>query len=136
MLSSLWWISFGLFQKINFKKKWINQWTHKFWPFSNILHSTVLYRLWVMSRGHKKNAYAESDWWWRRQRNPCFRNILMMMMMVVVVVVVLMIIIALGFVSKSTITRWRHRILRHCSRSTTRGHAGSVSLYHLSRLRT
>ena len=32
--------------------------------------------------------------------------------------------------------RWRHRILRHCSRSTTRGHAGSVPLYHLSRLRT
>ena len=30
----------------------------------------------------------------------------------------------------------RHRILRHCSRSTTRGHAGSVLLYHLSRLRT
>ena len=29
-----------------------------------------------------------------------------------------------------------NRILRHCSRSTTRGHAGSVSLYHLSRLRT
>ena len=38
--------------------------------------------------------------------------------------------------SKSTITRWRHRILRHCSGSTTRGHAGSVPLYHLSRLRT
>ena len=36
----------------------------------------------------------------------------------------------------STITRWRHRILRHCSRSTTRGHAGPVPLYHLSRLRT
>ena len=29
-----------------------------------------------------------------------------------------------------------HRILRHCSRRTTRGHAGSVPLYHLSRLRT
>ena len=27
-------------------------------------------------------------------------------------------------------------ILRHCSRSTTRGHAGFVPLYHLSRLRT
>ena len=26
--------------------------------------------------------------------------------------------------------------LRHSSRSTTRRHAGSVSLYHLSRLRT
>ena len=38
--------------------------------------------------------------------------------------------------SISTITRWRHRILRHCSKSTTRGHAGSVPLYHLSRLRT
>ena len=25
--------------------------------------------------------------------------------------------------SESTFTRWRHRILRHCSRSTTRGHA-------------
>ena len=37
---------------------------------------------------------------------------------------------------KVRITGWRHRILRHCSRSTTRGHAGSVSLYHLSRLRT
>ena len=37
---------------------------------------------------------------------------------------------------KSRITRWRHRILRHCSRSTTRGHAGSVRLYHLSRLLT
>ena len=32
--------------------------------------------------------------------------------------------------------RWRHRILRHCSRITTRGHAGSVPLCHLSRQRT
>ena len=38
--------------------------------------------------------------------------------------------------SKSTITTWTHRILRHCSRSTTRGNAGSVPLYHLSRLCT
>ena len=29
-----------------------------------------------------------------------------------------------------------HRILRHCSRSTTRGHASPIPLYHLSRLRT
>ena len=28
------------------------------------------------------------------------------------------------------------RILRHCSRSTTRGHASPIPLYHLSRLRT
>ena len=33
-------------------------------------------------------------------------------------------------------TKWRHRILRHCSRRTVRGHAGSILLYHLSRLRT
>ena len=32
--------------------------------------------------------------------------------------------------------KWRHRILRHCSRRTTRGHASSIPLYHLSRLRT
>ena len=38
--------------------------------------------------------------------------------------------------SESMITRWRHRILRHCSRSTTRGHARSIPLYYLSRLRT
>ena len=38
--------------------------------------------------------------------------------------------------SESTITRWRHRILRHCSRSTTRGHVSPIRLYHLSRLRT
>ena len=37
--------------------------------------------------------------------------------------------------SESTFTRWRHRILRHCCRSTTRGHASPVPLYHLSRLR-
>ena len=34
------------------------------------------------------------------------------------------------------IFQWRHRILWHCNRSTTRGHAGPVPLYHLSRLRT
>ena len=28
-----------------------------------------------------------------------------------------------------------HRILRHCSRSTTRGHTTPITLYHLSRLR-
>ena len=37
--------------------------------------------------------------------------------------------------SETTITRWRHRILRHCSRSTTRGHTSLIPLYHLSRLR-
>ena len=37
--------------------------------------------------------------------------------------------------SESTFTRWRHRILRHCSRSTTRGYASPIPLYHLSRLR-
>ena len=37
--------------------------------------------------------------------------------------------------SESTFTRWRHRILQHCSRSTTRGHASPIPLYHLSRLR-
>ena len=35
----------------------------------------------------------------------------------------------------STFTGWRHRILRHCSRSTLSGHASSIPLYHLSRLR-
>ena len=37
--------------------------------------------------------------------------------------------------SESTFTRWRHRILRHSCRSTTRGHASPMPLYHLSRLR-
>ena len=37
--------------------------------------------------------------------------------------------------SESTFTGWRHRILRHCSSSTTRGHASPIPLYHLSRLR-
>ena len=37
--------------------------------------------------------------------------------------------------SESTFTGWRHRTLRHCSRSTTRGHASSIPLYHLPRLR-
>ena len=37
--------------------------------------------------------------------------------------------------SESTFTRWRHGILRHCCRSTTRRHASPISLYHLSRLR-
>ena len=37
--------------------------------------------------------------------------------------------------SESTFTGCRHRILRHCSRSTTRGHASPIPLYHLSRLR-
>ena len=32
-------------------------------------------------------------------------------------------------------TGWRHRILRHCSRSSTRGHASPIPLYLLSRLR-
>ena len=36
--------------------------------------------------------------------------------------------------SKSTFTRWRHGILRHCCRSTTRRHTSPVPLYHLSRL--
>ena len=31
--------------------------------------------------------------------------------------------------------RWRHRILRHCSRNTTNGHTSPIPLYHLSRLR-
>ena len=43
---------------------------------------------------------------------------------------------AITILYRSTITTWRHRILRHCSRSTTRGHASSIPLYHLSRLRT
>ena len=34
----------------------------------------------------------------------------------------------------STFTRWRHGILRHCCRSTTRRHTSPVPLYHLSRL--
>ena len=29
--------------------------------------------------------------------------------------------------SESAFTRWRHRILRHCCRSTTRGHASPIS---------
>ena len=36
--------------------------------------------------------------------------------------------------SESTFTRWRHGILRHCCRSTTRRHTSPVPLYHLSRL--
>ena len=36
---------------------------------------------------------------------------------------------------ESTFTRWRHGILRHCCRSTTRRHASPIALYHLSRLR-
>ena len=36
--------------------------------------------------------------------------------------------------SESMFTRWRHGILRHCCRSTTRRHTSSVPLYHLSRL--
>ena len=31
-------------------------------------------------------------------------------------------------------TRWRHGILRHCCRSTTRRHTSPVPVYHLSRL--
>ena len=38
--------------------------------------------------------------------------------------------------SESPFTRWRHRILRHCCRSTTKRHASSIPLYHRSRLRT
>ena len=37
--------------------------------------------------------------------------------------------------SESTFTRWRHGILRHCCRSTTRRHASPIPLYLLSRLR-
>ena len=37
--------------------------------------------------------------------------------------------------SESMFTRWRHGILRHCCRSTTRRHASPIPLYHLSRLR-
>ena len=37
--------------------------------------------------------------------------------------------------SESTFTGWRQRILRHCSRSTTRRHGSPIPLYHLSRLR-
>ena len=29
---------------------------------------------------------------------------------------------------------WKHRLFRHCSRSTERGHTSSIPLYHLSRL--
>ena len=36
--------------------------------------------------------------------------------------------------SESTFTGWRHRIFWHCSRSTTRGHARPIPLYHLSRI--
>ena len=36
--------------------------------------------------------------------------------------------------SESTFTRWRHGVLRHCCRSTTRRHTSTVPLYHLSRL--
>ena len=36
--------------------------------------------------------------------------------------------------SESTFTGWRHRMLRHCSRGTTRVHASSIPLYHLCRL--
>ena len=35
---------------------------------------------------------------------------------------------------ESTFTRWRHGILRHCCRGTTRRHASPMPLYHLSRL--
>ena len=38
--------------------------------------------------------------------------------------------------SESAFTRWRHRILRHCCRSTTRGHDSPIPLYRLSVLRT
>ena len=37
--------------------------------------------------------------------------------------------------SESMFTRWRHGILRHCCRSTTRKHASPIPLYLLSRLR-
>ena len=37
--------------------------------------------------------------------------------------------------SESSFTRWRHGILRHCCRSTTRRHASPIPLYHMSRLR-
>ena len=37
--------------------------------------------------------------------------------------------------SESTLTGRRHRILRLCNRSTTRGHASPIPLYHPSRLR-
>ena len=38
--------------------------------------------------------------------------------------------------SESAFSGWRHRLLWHCSRSTIRGHACPIPLYHLSRLRT
>ena len=38
--------------------------------------------------------------------------------------------------TESAFTGRTHRILRHCSRSTTRGHASPIPLYYLSRLRT
>ena len=37
--------------------------------------------------------------------------------------------------SESTFTWWRYRVLRHYSRSTTRGHASPIPLNHLPRLR-
>ena len=37
--------------------------------------------------------------------------------------------------SESMFTGWRHRILRHCSWSTTRGHTSRIPFYHLCRLR-
>ena len=38
------------------------------------------------------------------------------------------------FVVKSPLPGWRHRLLRHCSRYTSRRHISPIPLYHLSRL--
>ena len=35
---------------------------------------------------------------------------------------------------KSLLSRWRHRLLQHCSRCATRRHISLIPLYHLSRL--
>ena len=37
--------------------------------------------------------------------------------------------------SKSPFSRWRHRLLQHCSRCTARRHISPIPLYNLSRLR-
>ncbi len=37
--------------------------------------------------------------------------------------------------SENTFSGWRQRLLRHCSRSTARGHTSPIPFHHLSRLR-
>ena len=37
--------------------------------------------------------------------------------------------------SENTFSGWKHRLLRHCSKSTARRHISPIPLYHLSRLR-